>query len=136
MPVRFGAAASWAAWAAFAGLYVLALVPFLLGGLYQLPTESFEYSGHHYEHFGIPYAPDYVDVYGRDNPAALASCLVLLAPCLYLAVPMIIFWQIINHWYEDSRNRRRAKTLLLLLSLLILGFSTDIASKFLIWGLG
>jgi uncharacterized membrane protein len=136
MPTRLGAAASWAAWITFVVLYALALVPFIQAGLQQLPSESFEYSGRHYEHFGIPYAPDAIDVYGSNSTAVMASCFVMLAPCLYLSAPMIIFWQIINHWYEDSRNRRRAKTLLLLLSLLALGFSTVIASKFVGWSFG
>ena len=113
MRVRFGAAATWAAWITFISLYALAVMPFV--------------------RFDTPYSPNPGAFYGSESTAGMARLMVCLAPCLYLALPVIIFWQIITHWYEDSRNRRRAKTAVLLLSLLLLWFSTYTADKYLAW---
>ncbi|HYP21322.1 MAG TPA: hypothetical protein VEY08_14720, partial [Chloroflexia bacterium] len=115
MRARFGAAASWAVWVTFIGLYALAAAPFLPVDTRYLPN-----SGLHY---------------GSESTADIARLIVCLGPCLYLALPVIIFWQIINHWYEDSQNRRRAKTAVLLLSLLLLWFSMDITGRYLTWAL-
>ncbi|HEX8219787.1 MAG TPA: hypothetical protein VF914_11350 [Chloroflexia bacterium] len=115
MQVRFGAAATWAAWVTFIGLYALAALPFAQADTRYSPNPSFLYAG--------------------ESTADMAGFMLCLAPCLYLALPVIIFWQIITHWYEDSRNRRRAKTAVLLLSLLLLWFSMYIGERYLAWTL-
>ena len=131
MRARFGAVASCVAWITFIGLYALSVVPFIQAGLQYVPS-PFESTGRD-DYFNIPYTWGPIYVYGSKSTADMASWIMLIAPCLYLSVPIIIFWQIINHWYEDSQNRRRAKTLRLLLSLVMLVFSTVMAFNFVEW---
>ena len=136
---RAGAIVSWTAWGALFGylvLYAVAVSPFFQSGLHQLPSESLIYSGHHYEVYGIPYAPNPIDVYHDSNASGLAFLMVCTAPFFFSFVPAAIFRQIIYHWYEDSRNRRRTKTVALVLSLLMLGFNMYVLFKFVGWGVG
>ncbi len=126
----------WVALIVFLVLYALAVKPFLESGLHLLPSASLNYSGHHYEHYGIPYAPDADVVYGSSSAASLAFLMVCTAPMVLLAVPLFIFRRIIYDWYEDSQTRRRAKTVALVLSVLVVGFSMYMTYKFVGWGTG